>query len=80
MHIYILEYIRWPGYDAYEEVAGLYSTREKAVSAIPYPTNWKIVSKKYETEKAEVSTDEAWFMYSIELDAPIDVTFPAWER
>ena len=80
MEVWLLEYTRWPGYDEYSEVVGVYSSAELAKQAVPYEVIWKIVSEGYRTEVAQDKNSDEWFIYPETVDAPIVATYATWEE
>lgn len=78
--IWLLEFIRWPGYDSYEEVVGVYSSTNKAKEEAPTGLHWVSVGEPQpEVLSAIDSNDDKWFIYPVTLDAPIEATYPTWE-
>jgi len=87
MKIYVLECSRDAGSDDYDsEVAGLYSSFEKAKAAGPAGVTWDYhpCGKEYLKELPEnvagaletkKSQEYVWWIYPIELDAPAEVSF-----
>lgn len=79
MKVWLLQFVRWPGYDAEPETVGVFSSEEKAINACPYKDELKPAGKPYGPEKIVDPKGDHWFVYEVEIDAPIQATYPTWE-
>lgn len=77
MKVWLLEFVRWPGYEAQPEVVGVFSSEEKAKDACPYKDKLQPVKHVGPVKIADPNGDY-WFVYEVEVDAPINATYPTW--
>ena len=77
MTVWLLDFVRWPGWEADAEIVGVYTTRDLAVQAAPYVMQW---TGGGETLHATDPNGDGWFVFPLVLDAPIEATYPTWEN
>lgn len=78
MEVWLIEFIRWPGYDAYEDVLGVYSSLVEAKKAIPYEMEWER-TKPHRVYEANDPNGDQWFIRAVIVDAPIVADYPTWD-